>query len=37
MLGGDAKTGYETGHEMSATDLMHSSGSAFRPYLLFNV
>jgi hypothetical protein len=33
MLGGDAKTGYE----MSATDLLHSGGSAFRPYLLFNV
>jgi hypothetical protein len=33
MIGGDAKTGYE----ISATDLMHSSGNELRPYLLFNV
>ena len=37
MLGGDTKTGYGTGYEMSAPSKTSSSGAAFGPHFAFNV
>lgn len=37
MLGGDEKTGYGTGYEMSATSHTSSGGAAFGPHFAFNV
>ena len=37
MLGGDTKTGYGTGYEMSALSQTTSSGEAFGQHFAFNV